>query len=43
MNILLSVLASILIIVDVFALRNLEKKNKVLIQENKKLKSLLNK
>lgn len=43
MNILLSVLASILIIVDVFALRNLEKKNKVLTQENKKLKSLLNK
>lgn len=41
MNILLSILASTLIIVDVFALRKAEKKNKELTKEVKRLKQLL--
>lgn len=43
MNILLSVLATILIIIDVFSLRKLEKENKKLVLENTKLKKLLDK
>lgn len=41
MNILLSILASILIIIDVFALKKSEKKNKELTKENKHLRQLL--
>ena len=43
MYVLLSILASILIIVDLFALRKVENKNKKLIQENIKLKKLIEK
>lgn len=41
MNILLSILATMLIFVDVIALRKSEKKNKELTKENKRLKMLL--
>ena len=41
MNLLLSILASTLIIVDLFALRKVENKNKELIKENIKLKKML--
>lgn len=41
MNVLLSILATILIVIDVFALRKAEKKNKELTKEVNRLKQLL--
>jgi len=41
MDVLLSILASIFIIVDLFILKKTEKKNKELINENRKLKKKL--
>lgn len=43
MNILLTILCSTLIIVDLIALRKVEKKNKKLTQENIKLKKIIEK
>lgn len=43
MDILLAILTTTLIIIDIFSLRKLEKKNKELTKENMRLKKLFDK